>query len=178
MERLEGLTAIARAKSPTLFHTDVQRVRVLRVKAQRTHVRDVWRLGKRPTIATRLLQKGRTFAEAPATVVAMEDPGVRGSDKDLARTIRRRGQRPYLFVVRASRRDIAPAPPAVFGNRQRTLPARAAHLTVMDRSGIDNARRRTILRHAPHRRRIRRNHTRRCATLRIDNDDTLRGSKA
>src|SRR5579863_6223275 len=113
VERFEAGAMVARAEDAAFLDSNVEDIGMDRVEAQRADMRNVRRRGKAPAVASRHFQKGGTFAEGAAAVLAAENPRMRGTDEDFARGAGHSRDRPYFFVSRHPGRVVRPSAAAV-----------------------------------------------------------------
>src|SRR5208282_3857956 len=144
VERLERLAAVARAEDAALLDADVHRGRLMRIEGDGTHVRDMRRWRKRPSVAPRDFQEAVAFLEEVSAIVAAEQAGVRGPDEHAILHGGRCGDRPDLFLARERGSYVGPGSAGVGRARERALAA-----DVLGRAGVDERGIGGILRHAP-----------------------------
>ena len=95
--------------------------------------------GKTPAVASRQLQELDALAKGAAVIETVKQARVRGADKKFAGRVRRRCDCPYILVARDARGDVGPDAAAVLRSRERHPSPRAAHVSVIDRSGVNRS---------------------------------------
>src|SRR5208283_3197754 len=125
----------------------------MRIEGDGTHVRDMRRWRKRPSVAPRDFQEAVAFVEEVSAIVAAEQAGVRGPDEHAILHGGRCGDRPDLFLARERGSYVGPGSAGVGRARERALAA-----DVLGRAGVDERGIGGILRHAPDGRRIGKHH--------------------